>query len=164
MNPPDEVVTLAVQSSLHSPCRSKRGCVIWNDWEIISSGFNHQPSPVTCDGSDQCKSSCRQTAIHAEQSAVLNGLPSHFFSFASMLHVKTVNGLIVASGPPSCLECSKLILETGISFMWLFHANGWKQYTAVEFHTETLKFRSDLRLGPTGHTEPFNLPDEELSV
>lgn len=39
----------------------------------------------------------------------------------SMLHVKAVDGKPVASMAPSCLECSKLILEAGIGWMHLLH-------------------------------------------
>ena len=38
-----------------------------------------------------------------------------------MLHVKAQDGKACASMAPSCLECSKLILASGISWMHLLH-------------------------------------------
>lgn len=55
-----------------------------------------------------------------------------------MLHIKTVDGAAVPSAGPSCLECSKLILEAGVAEMWLFLETGWTRYSAREFHTATL--------------------------
>lgn len=80
---------------------------------------------------------CRKTAVHAEQDAIL-AAGSGCLN-ASMLHVKVVDGQLVASGEPSCVECSKLILRSGIKFMWLFHETGWKEYTADEFHKFSLQ-------------------------
>lgn len=92
---------------------------------------------LRCDGSDACKCVCRKTAVHAEQMAILQAENVHD---AQMLHVKTVNGDPVVSGAPSCLECSKLILEAGIKFMWLWEPRGLVRYSAEKFHEETLRF------------------------
>ena len=59
-----------------------------------------------------------------------------------MLHVQVVEDRIVPSGPPSCPQCSKLILESGIAGMWLLHDDGWKRYDAREFHELTLRENS----------------------
>lgn len=57
-----------------------------------------------------------------------------------MLHVKVdASGQMVVSGPPSCDQCSKLILRAGIAGVWLLHEEGWKRYTAQEFHEATLQ-------------------------
>jgi hypothetical protein len=55
-----------------------------------------------------------------------------------MLHVKTVDGELVPSGGPSCVQCSKLALAAGIAGVWLFHEDGWRRYGAVEFHELSL--------------------------
>ncbi len=127
-----EVSRYGIRESLKSPCQSKRGAVIWANDRIISVGYNHQPEPFACDGSARCKSTCGRTAVHAEQHAIVRaGLE---IGGAQMLHVKTVNGALVASGEPSCLECSKLILASGITFMWLYESIGWVRYNADAFH------------------------------
>jgi hypothetical protein len=51
-----------------------------------------------------------------------------------MLHIKVVDGKPVTSLGPSCGDCSKLILASGIWYMWLLHDKGWTVYTAAQFH------------------------------
>ena len=132
-----DAMPYAIAAANQSPCRSKRGAVVFAD-RIISVGFNSPPPRFSCDGSEQCKATCRKTAVHAEQRAILNA-PRSELRGCSILHVKTVDGLLVPSGPPSCLECSKLILEAGIEYVWLFHEDGWRRYGAEEFHRLTLE-------------------------
>ena len=129
----DDVLGFAIEAAKQSPCRSKRGVVIWDQRGVISIGFNHQPGPFICDGSERCKRDCGKTAVHAEQSAILHGDPKRLTG-ASLLHIKVVDGKPVTSFGPSCPQCSKLILEVGISRVWLFHDKGWKSYGAEEFH------------------------------
>lgn len=131
-----EAAEHAVTASLHSPCQSRRGVVIWDEYGVVTTGFNHQPAPFLCDGSDKCNKDCGKTAIHAEQHAILVA-PRERLVGASMLHIKTVNGVPMESMNPSCLQCSKLILESGIGWMWLLHPKGWKRYSAAEFHRAT---------------------------
>jgi len=130
---PDEVyIDFAVEASLQSPCLSKRGVAIWDASGLISVGRNFKPAPFVCDQSAVCKMKCSKDAVHAEQAALLYA--SRSVRGASMLHVKTVEGKLVPSMQPSCLECSKLILASGIANMWLFHPKGWRRYPAIEFH------------------------------
>ena len=142
-----EAAYFAERASVESPCQSKRGVVIWDSKGVISIGHNHQPYPFLCDGSDRCKQSCGKTAIHAEQHAILLAERSRL-NGAQMLHVKTISGEIVANGRPSCMECSKLILEAGIAYMWLFHENGWRWYAASEFHRSTVGDMHMISLAP----------------
>lgn len=132
MEPPKESILKAIEAAKLSPCQSKRGVSIWTEHGHLCSGYNHKPKGFTCDGSNACKRLCAQDAIHAEQHAL------HFAGSqaegSEMLHVKVFDGALVASGPPSCLQCSKLIVQAGISGMWLFHTDGWKRYTAARFH------------------------------
>lgn len=111
----------AVREANKSLCLSKRGVVIVDRaGTLLAKGHNHQPFPFQCNGSEQCKRTCGKTAVHAEQSAIL---AAHmvFPPGTSMLHVKAIDGKPVASMAPSCLECSKLILESGIGWMHLLH-------------------------------------------
>ncbi len=117
--PPQGAIEFAIQMSAFSPCQSKRGASIfaWHagSVRILGLGYNHK-SKFECDGSDTCKATCRIDAIHAEQMALINAAKAGFIVGMEALHVKTVNGLLVASGGPSCVECSKLMRASGICY------------------------------------------------
>lgn len=130
--PPAYAIDAAVTASYRSPCRSKRGVSIWRESGLISSGFNDVVLPFRCAGDAACKATCAERAVHAEQLALLRAHRS--LDDAQMLHVKTVDGLLVPSGSPSCVQCSKLIVASGLLFMWLFHEDGWRRYDATLFH------------------------------
>lgn len=134
--PPQQVIYAAVDDASFSPCRSKRGAAIFRGDEVAVIGRNFKPAPFECDGSEACKATCRRDAVHAEQAAIVCCGDCRD---ADMLHVKVVNGRLVPSGPPSCVQCSKLMLVVGIRFMWLFHETGWQRYGAEEFHRLSLQ-------------------------
>jgi deoxycytidylate deaminase len=137
---PIEAAAAAAVASLKSPCLSKRGVVVWNprDGHRINVGWNDQPFGFRCDGSAACKANCGRTAIHAEEAAILATTRDDLRG-ASMIHIKTVEDLAFPSGPPSCVRCSGMILESGIGSMWLLHDDGLREYSAQEFHAETLR-------------------------
>ena len=138
----DEAVSVAMQS----PCMSKRGVVISSEeGELISTGFNNQPPPFICTGDDRCKKKCGKTAIHAEQSAILAARRD--LRDAWMLHVKAKDGKPCASMAPSCLECSKLILASGIAWMHLLHDPEAQILPGASLEAEVEGFRSDGHLG-----------------
>jgi deoxycytidylate deaminase len=134
--PPSHIVDLAVEVSGWSPCRSKRGVVIFQGGDVVSHGYNYKPREFACDGSAACKSTCRVEAVHAEQQALL--VAGRKAEGAELLHVKTVNGQLVASGGPSCVQCSKLSVACGIAGVWLYHAEGWRRYSMYDFHRLSL--------------------------
>jgi deoxycytidylate deaminase len=136
LEPPAHIVELAVQVAGWSPCRSKRGVVIFRGDDVVTHGYNYKPSGFDCDGSEACKSTCRKEAIHAEQQALLSAGTKA--SGADMLHVKAVDGALVPSGGPSCVECSKLAKAAGIAGFWLYHDQGWRRYDISEFHALSL--------------------------
>lgn len=132
-------IEVAIESAKLSPCRSKRGAAIWfprTDY-IVSSGHNDKPRGFTCDGSEACKATCRTEAVHAEQAALLKA--GRDAASCDLLHAKIVDGRLVVSGGPSCVECSKLALAAGIANVWLYHAQGWCRYDAFEFHRMSLE-------------------------
>lgn len=117
---PTDWVDYAVEVAMKSPCQSKRGVVIADsEGNLVAKGYNHQPEPFICDGSDACKATCGKTAVHAEQAAILASYGPVRGGW--MLHVRAKDGMPCASMAPSCLECSKLILESGIEWMHLLH-------------------------------------------
>ncbi len=132
----------AVEYAKESKCKSKRGVVIWHrEKGLMASGWNAPPSPFICDGSDACKATCSKTALHAEQVAIIKALKMHDYLIireCEMIHVKVVDGLAVTSEKPSCWQCSKLILESGLKSMWLYQKEGLVEYTAEDFHNKTL--------------------------
>jgi hypothetical protein len=87
--------------------------------------------------------------VHAEQAALLR--VGRRARDSEMLHVKTVDAALVPSGPPSCVECSKLILAAGIAGMWLFHADGWRRYDASDFHGVSLGTAALVEAFTTSH-------------
>lgn len=135
MNPPNDMVAAAVRASLNSPCRSKRGVSIFTNYRLVTVGWNWKPGEA-CDQSDTCKATCGKLAVHAEQHALLGmELPLVCLEPVDMLHVKTVDGALVTSGHPSCVQCSKLILASkAIVGMWLYHDWGWNRYDPLAFH------------------------------
>lgn len=137
-----DALQLAVSVAQQSPCaKSKRGVVIWKPGEKpIAYGFNHPPFPMVCDGSDTCRKECGKICVHAEQDALLNCRQRSPYG-CEMLHVEVLaeDGKPVSSGPPSCWQCSKLILQAGIKGVWLLH-DILERYTTLDFHRLTLVY------------------------
>lgn len=129
-----ELLAVALEEAGRSPCQSKRGVVVFDEAGfIVGTGHNRKPKGFDCDGSNDCKATCRSQAVHAEQWALLDAGPQAYGR--ELMHVKAVNGLLVTSGSPSCVQCSKLILAAGVEGVWLFRADGlWHRYDATEFH------------------------------
>lgn len=133
----DDAFKRATLASFNSPCQSKRGVVIWDDeCGYIAQGWNHLPLPFIYDSSKKCKASCNMTVIHAEQHAILRA--RQHLDGMHMIHVKSVDEKAVYSDKPTCVQCSKLILEVGIATMTLYTINGLRMYTAEEFHRQSL--------------------------
>lgn len=131
--------TAAAWAHENSGClRSRRGAVVWQPGSPICWTGANQPALGVCDGTDECKATCGRTCVHAEQAALLKNPQGNAGS--EMLHVKVdAKGDMVPSGGPSCDQCSKLILHAGVAGMWLLHKDGWRRYTAQEFHELTLE-------------------------
>lgn len=148
-HPPQHVIDAAVEAGSWSPCaKSKRGVAIYRTiltmqdpvGQVVSIGHNAQPRGFGCDGSDECRTNCGKLCEHAEASALRRTREPVVFNELDMLHAKVVDGALVPSGPPSCWQCSKAILaDRRIGGVWLFHEDGWRRYTAVEFHRLTLE-------------------------
>ncbi len=144
MQPPKNFVELAITVAGCSPSRlscakSHRGVVIWRDGVILGTGRNAPPVPFRCTADDACRKVCNKVAVHAEERAIIRARCS--VRGAELLHVKVDRELgdIVASGPPSCWQCSRMILEAGIGRVWLFGDDGWRSWTGEEFHKATLE-------------------------
>lgn len=174
--PPARAIEVARAAAASSPCaKSKRGAVLfWSEVDQLSgmvkeitAAHNGPPASWRCDGSAECRDQCGRTCMHAESRSIsialkvgIHMMPVHAFTDQmlchannyDMLHVKVVDGQVVPGGPPSCIECSKQILEFGLRGMWLYElpshnltghdlrdvVGTWRRYTAREFHYETL--------------------------
>lgn len=140
-------VDLALEQAVQSPCLSQRGVSILNsEKRPVAGGFNHPPAPFVCDRSVECNESCGLTAVHAEQSAILAARVDLRGGF--LLHVKAKEGRPCASMAPSCLECSKLILEAGIEWVHLVHEPVAQLLAGAETVGWTEGFHWDGTLGP----------------
>jgi deoxycytidylate deaminase len=130
----------AVKAAKNSTCKSQRGIVIWNRKHgLMTSGWNALPKPFKCDSSEACRANCAKTAVHAEQAAILAfDYINISIKDCEMIHVKIVEGKAVVSEKPSCWQCSKLILQAGLKSMWLYQKEGFVEYSAEEFHRQTL--------------------------
>jgi len=149
--PAKKIIQAAVDAANSSPCaKSKRGVVSFykegNASIILSVGYNRAPDN-SCDGSEECRRDCNKRCTHAETVAILDTINTNegYPITAQLLHVKTVDGLLVAGGPPSCWQCSKLALEAGFSKFWLYEETEtspygeWKCYSIRDFNDITMK-------------------------
>jgi deoxycytidylate deaminase len=139
----EHLLRAAVEEAMRSPCaKSKRGVVVFTRRSIVRYGHNHPPLGMACDGSAACREHCNKLCVHAEEAALadlasMNPLP---VGPIDMLHVKAMDGVAVPSGPPSCWQCSRKILDSGlIDTMWLLHAGGLQAYAPSVFHEMTLR-------------------------
>lgn len=134
-----EAFRLAVETARKSPCaKSKRGVVVFGACvEFVAAGFNGPPPGFACDGSDACREACAKLCLHAEQRALSEAASLH--GLTDLLHVKVVNGESVPSGPPSCWQCSRAILDSDVQRVWLLHEDGPRCYSPDEFHELTLR-------------------------
>lgn len=135
---PTEALVHAVDAARRSPCaKSKRGVVVFRpDGGFHFTACNGPPTGFACNGSDACRGSCNKVAVHAEERAIR--LAGFHADGAELLHVKVVDGEAVPSGAPSCWQCSRVVVDSGIAAVWLLHEDGLRRYPAAEFHRLTL--------------------------
>lgn len=136
-HPPWIRIAQAIGAAALSPCaKSKRGVAIWRGDSTLVVRHNRPPPGFACDGGATCREHCGKLCVHAEQAALLHCTDA---AGAEMLHIKVVDGRAVSSGPPSCWQCSRLILAARVSGVWLLHETGWRRYEPHEFHRLTLE-------------------------
>lgn len=130
-----------VRAAQSGPCaKSKRAVfIVRPSGVVVGRGVNAQPGPFECDGSEGCRATCSKLCVHAEMAALRHA--GRDAIGAHLIHVKAVADKVVGevSGPPSCWQCSREILDAGISMVWLLHEGGWTPYDAAEFHRLTLE-------------------------
>lgn len=136
-----QALEAAIEAAKQSPCmKSQRGVVIWRRDlpHVIASGWNHPPEPFECGRNRQCMQDCGKLCIHAEEDAILKALQQRGVADFNITHVRVVDGKAVPSGPPSCWQCSRTILQLRFKAVWLLHEDGLHAYDPEEFHWLTL--------------------------
>lgn len=119
-----------------SPCqKSQRGVVLVTAHGFMMGACNAIPI-VGCLGRERCGDKCAKVAVHAEERVLL--MAGQMAQDSEIVHLKVMDGLPVASGPPSCAQCSRLMLSAGVAGVWLLH-DKWTRYTAIDFHRRTLE-------------------------
>ena len=98
-------------SQLSAAVRKKVGCIIVKDGIIISDGYNGTPSgfdnscEIRLDEHDDAALLTKPEVLHAESNAITKLARSTQSSLGSTMYI-TIN---------PCVECSKLIIQSGIS-------------------------------------------------
>lgn len=149
-------VQMALDVARLSPCaKSHRGVVAVDrqSGQLLAAATNGPPAPMACTGSPECRAACPRVAVHAEQRALLIALEHHHLppGRVDIIHVKAdlQTGELVAGGGPSCVECSKLMLDAGIGRVYLHEevapsllvpsGGVWIAYECEDFHRRTLR-------------------------
>lgn len=127
--PPQEIIEATRLSAMRSPCaKSKRGAVAFTSTshgpQVIGAGWNGPPAPFRCDGSRACRDACSSVCVHAEVRAVVDVAlgPVVGRRDLDLVHLKVIGESPVATGKPSCVSCSKLILDMQlvVGWVWLY--------------------------------------------
>jgi hypothetical protein len=158
--PPIHVIRRAVvvagQSHPGRCVKSYRGAVVFDPSSgmIHGWGYNSPPIPMRCTGSPECRAHCALICEHAEGRAIRMALQSMRLTDEHQLHLVHVkisdNGRIAPSGRPSCVQCSRVVLEIkGLAGVWLYHevqigsggarAGEWHFYHSQQFHELSLQ-------------------------
>ena len=131
----------ACATAKQSKCaKSKRGAVMFLGNLMIGEASNSPPAGFKCGRDIECHDSCNKVAVHAEERLLMNFHPSVQGEY-DLIHAKVDDdGNFCLSGPPSCWQCSRMIADSKIARIWLFHEDGgWTYYEADEFHRLTLE-------------------------
>jgi len=141
---PDQyLIDTALELARRSPCRSKRGVVLWDpaNGAHRGGGFNGPPTGFSCPGPELCRrravqqethiiqGTCGLRSIHAEMRAIDEArgyiARHHPPGPYDLLHVELApDGGVVACDGPACAQCSKHIVECGfVARVWLYVAN-----------------------------------------
>jgi deoxycytidylate deaminase len=125
--PPGLIIRIALETAARSPCRSKRGVVLYDPVTGVwrGSGYNGPPLGGACPGRDICAGSCGQRSVHAEVRALRNATRGrHTEERLDLVHVERAgDGAVVACDGPRCWQCSREILDVGfVGGVWLYEA------------------------------------------
>jgi deoxycytidylate deaminase len=165
MQPPQFAIKCAELIACSSPCaKTRRGAVVFRAsadasalvaGDILGVGRNHPPSRLTCDGSAECRKDCGRRCVHAEVQAIRRAWHEMVAgTVAELVHVKIdSDGKLEAGGGPSCWQCSREILDAGISAVWLYEAVVSKCLACDRFEDSSEKSGDRLKRCPECHAD-----------
>lgn len=152
---PDQyMIDSALREAAKSPCRSKRGVVLFNmtTGAFRGSGHNGPPAMLPCPGREKCAGNCGKRSVHAEVRALRDAEVygrHHDLSDIDRIHVELVDGGVKPCGGSSCWQCAREILDVGfVKGVWLYERmpqdDGselklWNRYSAERFYATTLR-------------------------
>lgn len=131
--------------------RARCGAVIVRDGQIIGKGYNAPPHDdpdqrmcVTDYRTSPKPKSDRTCCVHAEWRAILDAIRNVNDISGSTLYFTRVDatGALLHSGQPYCTVCSRLALDTGISYFGLWHPDGIKLYDTRGYNKLSYEFHS----------------------
>jgi dCMP deaminase len=129
---------LAAREAEKSMCKkSKRGVVIVANGRVIGAGYNKPTIEFLCCLRGDIKNNGQVelcTAIHAEQMAIIRTREKELLRDSRIYHIKVKNGEMRTCEKPSCTVCSRIVLESGIPQIVLYHDEGYVIYGAREFN------------------------------
>lgn len=133
--------------------RSKCGCVIVKDGEIIGKGFNSPPQNLESQRRCHCdkeqyhrKVTDKTCCIHAEQRAILDALKfaSDKLIGSDLYFIRLdQEGKPAKSGNPYCTICSKMAFEVGIKTFHLWHSEGIVAYDTEEYNILSYQYQGE---------------------
>lgn len=136
----------ATQIANKATCtRSKCGCIIVKDEEIIGEGYNSPPlekeSQRRCayeKDSYHKKVTDKTCCVHAEQRAIMHALQTNAdkINGARLYFIRLdAAGNPSFAGNPYCTICSKMALDVGITEFVLWHEKGVCVYDTEEYNS-----------------------------
>lgn len=138
-----ERMKLAAVAAKNALClKAKCGTVIFSsDIKLIGTGYNAPPQD------DLSKRRCDEDAccVHAEWRAIADALAHHPKAIkGALLYFTRVDwvGNILPSGKPYCTVCSRLALDTAVSYFYLWHEEGITEYKTDEYHVLSCQNKS----------------------
>jgi deoxycytidylate deaminase len=164
--PPEWAIEDAVDAARLSPCQKRKvGISVYYSLRPLeggrelaqatsASGYNGPPwtwdgddpdVEGACDGSEACRRDCARRCVHAEPRAIdaITQDRRDYGHRLRLVHVKLDDaGKVMACDGPSCIDCSKQILDAGIGGIWLYEQvpdgdPAWRYYRALDFHEAT---------------------------
>jgi len=109
---------LALSQALNSTClRTKIGCILVNNGQVVSGGYNGAPDDmVPCTITQKCPKSI--SGLHFEQgNSYCIGVHAEA---RCLMQIKQSAGSILYTTHKPCLECTKLIIQAGLlKVLWL---------------------------------------------
>ena len=130
--PAQNIIIRALEVAASSPCRSKRGVVLYDPATGAHRGSGHNGPPTGRPGRAICAGTCGQRSVHAEVRALRDALvytQHHGVGPCDLVHVElAADGGVVACGGPSCPGCAAQILDAGfVGGVWLYlSAKAWR--------------------------------------